>query len=95
MTLYNDVFCLKTGIAFFPIETKKWEVVSSDLFTGLKDKNEADIYERDKVKLYFKGQWVECEIVYHNAMFCLKWPDGYINKHPLNPEKYEVITKLN
>ena len=62
-------------------------------FIGMYDKNNNPIHEGCNVKLYYKGQFVTCKVVYvpEWAMFCLLWPDGYKNKFPLNPEKYEVI----
>jgi len=47
MTIYNEVFDEKVGIAFWPIDKDRWEVIAHDLFTGLKDKEGEDIYEND------------------------------------------------
>ncbi|MCD6065401.1 MAG: hypothetical protein K0S33_227 [Bacteroidetes bacterium] len=59
----------------------------------MSDKNGNQICEGHDVKFYYKGEYVTCTVVYSKeaAMFCLKWPDGYINKHPMNPDKYEVV----
>jgi hypothetical protein len=61
-------------------------------FTGMLDVKGREICEGSRVRFYYKGEYVICTVVYSKeaAMFCLKWPDGYINKHPMNPEKYEV-----
>ncbi len=61
-------------------------------FIGMHDKNGRPIHEGDTVSFYYKGNMATCVIVYvpEWAMFCLQWPDGYKNKFPLNPEKYEV-----
>ena len=61
-------------------------------FIGMHDMNGKPIQEGDSVRLYHKGEFIVCQVVYvpEWAMFCLQWPDGYKNKFPMNPEKYEV-----
>ena len=63
-------------------------------FIGMLDLNGKPIHEGDSVQFYHKGEFVTCKIVYVQewAMFCLQWPDGYKNKFPMNPEKYQVIS---
>jgi hypothetical protein len=62
-------------------------------FIGMFDKNGAPIHEGELVQFYYKGEFVTCKVIYvpEWAMFCLQWPDGYKNKFPMNPEKYQVV----
>lgn len=70
---------------------------ASDLFKGqfigMYDMKGKPIHEGDSVQLYNKGEFVICKVVYvpEWAMFCLQWPDGYKNRFPMNPEKYQVV----
>ncbi|MEJ1239728.1 hypothetical protein WBG78_16445 [Chryseolinea sp. T2] len=62
-------------------------------FIGMYDVNGNALHEGDSVRLYYKGEFPICKIVYvpEWAMFCLQWPDGYQNKFPMNAERYERI----
>ena len=61
MTLHNDVFNEGTGIAFFPIERDKWEVIGHDLFTEVKDLNGNEIYANDKISVKDNLTWITKE----------------------------------
>jgi hypothetical protein len=63
-------------------------------FIGMFDMNGKPIHEGDSVELYYKGEFVTCKIIYVPdwAMFCLQWPDGYKNKFPMDPEKFQVVS---
>ncbi len=65
----------------------------SKAFTGMHDKNKKPIHEGDRVKLYYKGEYVICQVIYDtkHAAFFIKWPDGYINQYFMNGSNYEVI----
>jgi hypothetical protein len=52
MTITNEVFCPNTGIAFFPIDYKTWDVISYDQFTGFLDSAKKEVFNSD---------YVECE----------------------------------
>jgi hypothetical protein len=69
------------------------ETFFKGVYFGMKDKHGNDLHEGDSVRFYYKGEFMICRIIYEAAwgMFCLQWPDGYKNKHPLNPEKYEKV----
>lgn len=84
-----------------PDELIEWMLLrinkpSDDLFakayTGMNDKHGVPIHEGDQVKLYYKGEYVICTVIYDckHAAFFLKWPDGYINQYFMNGSKYEV-----
>lgn len=65
--------------------------IEGELCSNLIDKTGKEIIENDEVKLFHYGKPHICKIIFEHGMFCLKWPDGYINKHPLSPERLEVI----
>jgi hypothetical protein len=66
-------------------------------FIGMFDKNGKPIHEGDSVQFYHQGEFVVCKVIYVPdwAMFCLQWPDGYRNKFPMNPERYEIVRSQN
>lgn len=66
-------------------------------FIGMVDRNGKPIHEGDSVQFYYKGKNVICKIIYvpEWGMFCLQWPDGYKNKFPMNPEKFQVVSGAN
>ncbi|MFL5752128.1 MAG: hypothetical protein ACJ76F_01880 [Bacteroidia bacterium] len=68
----------------------------SKAFTGMLDKNRRPIHEGDHIRLYYKGEYVICQVVYDlkHAAFLLKWPDGYINQYFMNGNSYEVVGDL-
>jgi hypothetical protein len=70
------------------VDPERW---NSDRCSYVKDKFKNHLYENDFVKLYYKGTYVVCKIVFHEGMFCLQWPDKYINQFRLYDEKYEVV----
>lgn len=69
-------------------------------YTGLKDKNNKEIYQGDIAKIYYKGAWVHVEIFWNElGMWCFKWPDGYINNYPLPSNKgkttFEIVGNIH
>ena len=69
----------------------------SKAFTGMHDKTGKPIHEGDQVKLYYKGEYIVCQVIYDlkHAAFFIKWPDGYINQYFMNGSSYEVVSNKN
>ena len=74
------------------MDSKDLTVLFKGQFIGMFDKNGKPIHEGDSVRFYYNGDFVICTVIYvpEWAMFCLQWSDGYKNKFPMNPEKYQV-----
>jgi hypothetical protein len=64
-------------------------------FTGMYDQNGKPIHEGDRVKFYYKGEYITCQVVYdaRNAAFLIKWPDGYVNQYFMNGSSYEIVSQ--
>ena len=75
------------------MESKDLSDLFKGQFTGMYDMDRLPIHEGDQVQFYRKGETIVCKVIYvpQWAMFCLEWPDGYRNKFPMNPEKYQVV----
>lgn len=93
MTIVPPVLVFGSPHKFLLFSLLMKKKLFSGEFIGMYDKNNDPIHEGHQVKLYYKGEVVTCKIVYVSdwAMFCLEWPDGYRNKFPMNPEKYEIV----
>lgn len=65
----------------------------SKAFTGMYDKSGKAIHEGNRVKLYYKGTYVICTVIYDpkHAAFFIKWPDGYVNQYFMNGGSYEIV----
>jgi hypothetical protein len=78
-------------------EKLKESSLFSKAFIGMYDKNGKPIHEGNHVKLYYKGEYVICQVIYdtkHGAFF-IKWPDGYVNQYFITGNSYEVVSSNN
>jgi hypothetical protein len=74
-TIFNDIFDIKNGIAFFPINKDQWEVVSYDKCSEYKDENDKYIFEKDYVEAtcYTKDgkNKIFGSVVFDMSCFCI------------------------
>lgn len=59
--------------------------------TGLKDKNDKEIYEGDVVHAYSEGARLIGVIEYFDNAYCIKDKNGIYNSLWTNAEQYEII----
>lgn len=73
---------------------RKCQPPFSKAFTGMHDKHGKAIHEGDMVRIYYKGTYVICQVIYDikHAAFFIRWPDGYVNQYFMNGSNYEVVT---
>lgn len=76
MTLINDVFCPKTGIAFFSIDYNTWKVISYNQFTGFLDLDKKEVFNSDYVECEcYSSSKSKCtvfgNIVFDGGCFCV------------------------
>lgn len=73
VVLINEIFNKDTGVAFFCID-KEFEVISTQLFTGLKDINQVYIFNKDGITTKFSRQYslgVEYYVKFIDGTFVL------------------------
>ena len=89
--IHNDVKILITLDEIHDYIKLGYKIDKLFLFTGIVDKNENDLYEDDQIKLYYKGKWEICTIVFIDGIFCLKWSDKYTNPYKLHNKSYILV----
>jgi len=63
-------------------------------YTGLKDRNSKEIFERDIVRFQFLGKSVNIEIVFSNGMFGSQEPEVFIPLDDFEARHYEIIGNI-
>lgn len=93
ITMYNDIFNKQNGIAFFPIDKEKWEILRIDRCTNMFDKHNNEIYENDKVVCTYSNKtMVEGIIIYDSFYGCFSLDVDEEDKIQLS--KFRTIYKL-
>lgn len=83
----NNAFDVKDGIVFHPVDTDRWNIISYELWSGLRDKNKREIFTGDYVRATISGQSteigsVEGRVCFDKGCFCIdiqevKYKCGY------------------
>lgn len=99
LTLKGNAQDILNWISSFVDEqlNSKFSPPFENAFTGLFDKKGTAIHEGDNIRLYYKGQYVICKVIYDSkhAAFLIQWPDGYVNQYFMNGTNYEIINSEN
>lgn len=95
--IINEIFNRNNGVAFFSID-KEFEIISQQLFTGLKDINGVDVFEKDAITTkYSNHQEVEFYVKKIHGAFILvdnyDNPSEYFHLYDNKNFEYEVVNK--
>jgi uncharacterized phage protein (TIGR01671 family) len=80
ISIYNNIFDTKVGIAWYEIDKNTWELISADQYTGFKN-NDKEYYEGDIVTVKGRkkiGNYIT-SIVFKKQGFTLKENKTYLN----------------
>jgi hypothetical protein len=93
LILYNDVFDVMNGIAFYPIDRHQWDIIAYDRCTDVIDLNSKFIYENDIVA---RPNYKNLQIWFHDGCFLIgikEHSDDYLGKY--FAEKCAVIGNIH
>ena len=54
----------------------EWNLIAIDEYTGLKDKNDKEIYENDIIRTYIEDDCVNSKVFFDSGGFCIESKEG-------------------